>query len=168
MARLTFIPVLLSLVSLGSGLLLISAFLTGRRTHRLNGIFLIMAAGTSVTGFFFPFHGVTPGIVVGLVSLSVLILATIALARKWSRVYMTSAVTAQCLNVLVLITQVFAKFPALHRAAPNGNEPVVGATQGLALLVFLTIAVKAVRRSLYRLCWKRRTSEPSLAVFAHR
>jgi hypothetical protein len=149
MARLTFIHVLLSLVSLGSGLLLISAFLTGRRTPRLNGMFLIMAAGTSVTGFLFPFHGVTPGIVVGLVSLSVLILAAIALARKWSRIYMILATTAQFLNVLVLITQLFAKFPALHRAAPTGTEPVVGATQGLALLVFFAIAVKAVRRSLY-------------------
>lgn len=104
-----------------------------------------------MTGFLFPLHGVTPGIVVGLVSLSVLILAAIALTRKWSRIYMISAVTAQFLNVLVLITQLSAKFPALHRKAPTGTEPEVGATQGLALLVFFTIAVKADRRSLYPL-----------------
>jgi hypothetical protein len=126
-------------------------FLSGHRTPRLNRMFVIMAASTSVTGFLFPLHGVTPGIVVGLDSLSVLILAAIALARKWSRIYMISALTAQFLNVLVLITQPFAKFPALHHAAPSGPEPVMGATQDLALLVFLTIAVKAVRRSLYRL-----------------
>jgi hypothetical protein len=147
MARLTSIHVILSLATLGSGLLLISAFLAGRKAHRLNGIFLITAAGTSVTGFLFPFHGVTPGIVLGLVSLSVLILAAIALVRKRSRTYMISALTAQYLNVLVLITQLFAKILALHRAAPTGAEPVVGVTQGLALLVCLTVAVKAVRRS---------------------
>jgi len=151
MARLTFIHVILSLVSLGTGLLLISAFLARRRAPLLSGIFLIMAVGTSLTGFLFPFHGVTPGLVVGLVSLAVLTLAAIALARKWSRAYMISAVIAQSLNVLVLIAQLFAKVPALHRAAPTGTEPIVGATQGLALLVFLAIAVMAVRRSLYRL-----------------
>jgi hypothetical protein len=151
MARLTFIHVILSLVSLGTGLLLISAFFARHRAPRLNGIFLFMAVGTSVTGFLFPFHGVTPGIVVGLVSLAVLSLAAIALARKWSRTYMFSAVIAQFLNVLVLIAQLFAKIPALHRVAPTGTERIVGATQGLALLVFLVIAVMAVRRSLYRL-----------------
>ena len=103
MARLTFIHVILSLVSLGTGLLLISAFLARRRAPLLSGIFLIMAVGTSLTGFLFPFHGVTPGLVVGLVSLAVLTLAAIALARKWSRAYMISAVIAQSLNVLVLI-----------------------------------------------------------------
>jgi len=79
-----------------------------------------------------------------------------------------SAVTAQFLSVLVLITQLFAKLAALHRAAPTGTEPVVGATQGLALLVSFAFAVKAVRRSPYRLGWKRRTPEPSLAAFPHR
>ena len=151
MVLLTSIHVILSLICLASGLFLISAFLAGRRTIRVNSIFLIMAAGTGVTGFLFPFHGLTPGIVVGLVSLTVLILAAIALARKWSRTYMISVVIAQFLNVLVLITQLFAKVPTLHRAAPTGTEPVVGATQGLALLVFVVIAVMAVRRSLYRL-----------------
>ena len=108
MVLLTSIHVILSLICLASGLFLISAFLSGRRTIRVNSIFLIMAAGTGVTGFLFPFHGVTPGIVVGLVSLTVLILAAIALARKWSRTYMISVVIAQFLNVLVLITQLFA------------------------------------------------------------
>ena len=61
MARLTFIHLILSLVSLGTGLLLISAFFAKRRAPRLNGIFLFMAVGTSLTGFLFPFHGVTPG-----------------------------------------------------------------------------------------------------------
>ena len=126
MARLTFINLILSLVSLGTGLLLISAFFAKHRAPRLNGIFLFMAVGTSVTGFLFPLHGVTPGIVVGLVSLSILILAAIALARKWSRTYTISAVAAQCLNVLLLITQLVARFPALHRAASTGTEPVVG------------------------------------------
>jgi hypothetical protein len=49
MARLTFIHVVLSLVSLGSGLLQSSAFFAGHRTPRLNGIFLIIAAGMSVS-----------------------------------------------------------------------------------------------------------------------
>ncbi len=69
--------------------------MAGHRDPRLNGIFLIMAASTSVTGFLFPFHGVTPGIVVRLVSLSVLIPAAIALARKSGRTYMSSTVIFQ-------------------------------------------------------------------------
>jgi hypothetical protein len=59
-ARLTFVRVILSLVSLGKGLLLISAFLAGHRTSRLYDIFVITAAGTSVTGFLFSFQASLP------------------------------------------------------------------------------------------------------------
>jgi len=65
MARLTFIHVVLSLVSLGSGLLQSSAFFGRSQNSPPERHIPIIAAGMSVTGFLFPVHGVTPGIVVG-------------------------------------------------------------------------------------------------------
>jgi DNA-binding MarR family transcriptional regulator len=40
-----------------------------------------MTIATSVTGFFFPYQGITPGIVVGILSLVILALALLALSK---------------------------------------------------------------------------------------
>jgi len=48
-----------------------------------------------------------PGILAGLVSLLVLALVIAAIAAKWLGAYIISAVTADSLNVLVLIPQLF-------------------------------------------------------------
>ena len=58
-----------------------------------------------------------------------------------------AAVSAEFLNVVILITQLFEKVPSLHWHAPTGTEPVVAIIQGLALVVFAVLAVSAVRRS---------------------
>jgi hypothetical protein len=106
-----------------------------------------------VTGFLFPLsfprrHCQHRG---WLSPLSVLILAAIALAGKWSRTYVSLTRDRPIVQVLVLIIQLFAKGSALHPAAPAGTEPTVGATEGVALLVYFVIAVMAVWCSLYRL-----------------
>jgi hypothetical protein len=75
--------------------------------------------------------GVNPGIVIGLGSLLILILAALALAKEWSRIFMMSGIIAQFLNVL--IAHAFAKLPAVHRKAPTGGKAVVGSA-GLAFL----------------------------------
>jgi hypothetical protein len=83
MVHQTSIRVILSFMGLGSGPLLISAFPAGRRTPRLNLVFLIMASGTGVTGFSFVSTASLPGIVVGLDSVAV---STLALSRLRRRV----------------------------------------------------------------------------------
>jgi len=75
MSTFTKIHVAISLIGILSGLVVMYGFLVGKRLRGWNALFLVMTIATSVTGFFFPFHGITPGIVVGVISLVVLALA---------------------------------------------------------------------------------------------
>jgi hypothetical protein len=143
----TIIHVIISLIGIAAGLVVIFGFLTGARLSFWNGLFLVMTIATSVTGFFFPFKGITPGIIVGVLSLMILALAVAALWKHWTKTYIVSASAAEFFNVLVLVAQSFQKIPALREIAPKGTEPVVGATQGLALLCFIVLAVVAIRRT---------------------
>ena len=70
----TLVHVLLSLIGIVSGLIVLFGLL---RSNLMNGwtlLFLVTTVATSVTGFGFPFHGVTPAIIVGILSLIVLAL----------------------------------------------------------------------------------------------
>jgi hypothetical protein len=99
----------------------------------------------------FPYHGVTPGIVVGILSMIVLLLATIALygghlAGGWRGTYVVTAILALYLNFFVLIVQSFEKVPALHSLAPTGKEMPFKVAQLLALVIFMVLAVFAYRK----------------------
>ena len=85
MSTLTLIHVVISLVGIVSGLVVVYGFLVGNKMPAVNAVFLLMTILTSVTGFFFPFHGITPGIVVGVISLVVLAVAVAAWVKKWLR-----------------------------------------------------------------------------------
>ena len=87
MSTFTLIHVAISLIGIASGLVVVYGFLTGNKLRAWNALFLVMTILTSVTGFFFPFHGITPGIVIGAVSLVVLALALLALNQKWTKTY---------------------------------------------------------------------------------
>jgi hypothetical protein len=104
---------------------------------------------TSVTGFFFTFRGITPGIVVGVVSLVVLAVALHARSEKSTKTYIVMVTIAEFLNVLVLIVQSFEKIPALHALAPQGTEPIMNVVKGLALVLFGAVAGVAVRRGRF-------------------
>ena len=84
-----------------------------------NAIFLWTTIATSVTGFGFPFAGVTPGIVVGIISLVFLAWRVRALrpasGGAWRWVYVVSASAALWFNVFVLIVQSFQKIGFLKR-----------------------------------------------------
>jgi len=146
---LTLAHVVISLVGLGSGFVVIWGLLTGRRLDGWTALFLAFTVATSVTGFiFFPFNGVTPGIVLGIISLVVLAIAIFAryprhMAGPWRRVYVVAAVIAQYLNFFVLIVQSFSKVPALHDLAPTQSEPPFQITQLVALIAFVALAVAA-------------------------
>jgi magnesium-transporting ATPase (P-type) len=120
--------------------------LVGRRLNGWTALFLISTVLTSVTGFFFPFHGVTPAIVVGIISLVLLAVAIVAryarhLGGAWRWIYVVTAMISLYLNVFVLIVQLFQKVPALKALAPTQSEPPFAVTQlvVLALFVLLTI-----------------------------
>ena len=74
-ATYTFLHVLISLIGIGSGLIVMYGFLKVKPWGGLNAIFLITTVLTSVTGFGFPFDHLGPAHKVGILSLVVLAIA---------------------------------------------------------------------------------------------
>jgi hypothetical protein len=145
----TLFHVALSLVGIGSGLVVAYGLLGSKRFDGWTSLFLTTTVATSLTGFLFPFHGITPGIVVGLLSLVVLVIAIVAryrygLAGGWRATYVATSITALYFNVFVLVVQAFEKVPALRALAPTHSEPPFAATQLVVLAIFVTVAVFAV------------------------
>jgi hypothetical protein len=150
-ASFTIVHVVLSLVGIGSGFIAVFGLIGNRLLPRWTTLFLIATILTSVTGFLFPFHGFDPAIGVGILSLIVLLLATIALygrklAGGWRGTYVIAAVIAQYFNVFVLFAQLFAKVPALKAIAPTQSSPVFGATQLVVLAGFIVLGILAFKR----------------------
>jgi len=151
MTTFTVVHVAISLVGIVSGFVVAVGLLRSKILDRWTALFLVTTVATSVTGFFFPFHGVTPGDVVGVISLVALAVAVLALygrhlAGAWRRAYVISAVVALYFNVFVLIVQLFEKVPALEALAPKQSEPPFVVTQVLVMALFVVLGVAAARR----------------------
>ncbi len=151
MSTFTFIHVLISLVGILAGLVVLFGMIGSRRMDGWTLVFLLFTLATSVTGFFFPFHGVTPAITLGIISLIVLAPTfaaryLFALAGVWRPIYVIGAVGALYFNCFVLVVQLFAKVPALHALAPTGTEAPFKLAQGATLLFFAVTGIMAVRR----------------------
>ena len=147
----TALHVLISLVGIASGFFVVFGLLTSRRLDGATAIFLIATGLTSVTGYFFPFKKVTPGDIVGAISLVVLALAIYArysrhMEGRWRSAYVITGMMALYLNVFVLVVQLFEKVPVLHALAPTGSEPPFAIAQLIVLAIFIGLAAAAVRR----------------------
>src|SRR5256714_7149237 len=93
----TIIHTLVSLIGISSGLVMLGSWLSGHRLEGWTKLFLITTILTSVTGFGFPFHGFTPAIGVGIISLVVLAIALYArysrqLLGAWRWIFVVNAV----------------------------------------------------------------------------
>src|SRR6267378_4266454 len=151
MPTFTQVHVVISLLAIFAGLVVAFGLLTAKRFDCWTAFFLIMTVLTSVTGFFFPFHGFTPAIYVGIVSLVVLAIAIFArygrkLAGAWRWIYVVTAMLALYLNVFVLIVQLFQKVPALKALAPTQSEPPFMVAQLVAFALFVVLTIVAVIR----------------------
>lgn len=147
----TIIHVLISLIGVLCGLVVLFGLLASKRLDCWTKWFLITTVLTSVTGFFFPFHGFTPAIALGIMSLVVLALAIYArysrhLAGHWRWIYVVSAVVALYFNVFVAIVQAFEKIPSLKAIAPMQTEPPFKLTQLLVLALFVLFGIIAAMR----------------------
>ena len=151
MTTFTFVHVAVSLVGIGSGLVVLAGLLTGQRRDGWTAVFLATTVATSATGFGFPFFAFLPSHGVGIVSLVVLAVAIIAryakhLAGAWRWIYAVGAVVALYLNVFVLIVQLFRKVPALAAIAPTQSEPPFIVAQLVVMALFVALAIGAVKR----------------------
>jgi hypothetical protein len=150
-ATYTFLHVLISLIGIGSGLVVMFGFITGKRLDTLTAVFLTTTVLTSVTGFGFPFDHLLPSHKLGIISLVVLAIAIPAryvfhLAGSWRWIYVVGASMALYLNVFVLIAQLFMKVPALKALAPTQSEPPFLVAQILVLLIFVGLTILAAKR----------------------
>jgi hypothetical protein len=144
----TLIHVLIGLIGILSGLVVLSGLLTGKPCSGWTLVFLIATVLTSVTGFFFPSHGVLPSHIAGVISLIVLAAAIYAryvrrLNGIWRKIYVISAMLALYLNVFVAIVQAFLKIPVLKAMAPTQTEPPFKITQLVVLVLFVGLAIVA-------------------------
>jgi len=145
----TIIHTLISLVAIFTGIVVLFGMLAGNRLDCWTKWFLTTAVLTTVTGFFFPFHGFTPAIGLGIISLPFLAITIFAryskhLAGAWRWIYAIGAVICLYFNLFVLVVQLFENVPALHAMAPTQTESPFKLTQLVVLIVSTVLAIVAV------------------------
>jgi hypothetical protein len=147
----TAIHVIISLIGIASGFVVLAGLLSGRLLTLWNGVFLLFTVLTSLTGLGFPNTKVTPGIVLGILSLIVLAIAIFALYARhlsggWRRTYAITAMIALYFNVFVLIAQLFEHVASLHALAPTQAEAPFKIAQLLLLILFIAFITGAAKK----------------------
>ncbi|CAH1665258.1 conserved membrane hypothetical protein [Hyphomicrobiales bacterium] len=148
------VHVAVSLIGIATGLVAMPALAAGRWLGGWQAAFLITTALTSITGFLFPFSGVTPAFLFGVISMLALAVTAATWPFRAQRAaagiaYAVTATLALYLNLFVLIVQSFQKVPALQPLAPTQSEPPFAIAQLVLLLAALGVgffAVRAARR----------------------
>lgn len=147
----TLLHVLISVIGIGSGVAVVYGMIRNKALDGITAVFLATTALTSLTGFAFPFTHVTPGILVGAISIVLLAIAIAAryafhLLGVWRLMYVVTACMALYLNVFVLVVQSFEKAPALRALAPTQSEPPFVATQLIVLAIFIVLSLLAGKK----------------------
>src|SRR4051812_38587231 len=88
----TTLHVILCFVAIGSGVIVIAGLLRSKRLEGWIAVYLVSALAASASGFGFPFEKILPSHILGVISIVVLILATVArylfhLAGAWRWVF---------------------------------------------------------------------------------
>lgn len=146
----TAIHTWLSLIAIFAGFVVVAGLIKSHGRQLMTFGFFVTAWLTTLTGFFFPFKGFTPPVVLGIISLVPLALATLArykgkLRGAWRGTYAINTVLVLYLNVFVLIVQLFQKIPVLNALAPTQTEGPFKIAQLAAFVVCLVLGVLAFR-----------------------
>jgi hypothetical protein len=147
----TQIHVAISLIAILSGFVVAFGMIAGKLLPRLTALFLTTTVLTSVTGLLFPWKGFTPGVILGIISLVVLLIAILArygshLSGACRRIYVITAMIALWLNCFVLIAQSFQHCPRLHALAPTGTEPPFKIAQLILLILIVVLTFAADKK----------------------
>jgi hypothetical protein len=143
----TILHVIITLVAIGSGLIVVGGMFASDRLPVTTALFLFTTALTSVTGFLFP--TASRRLCVGILACVILAVALFALYKehlvgRWRWIYVITVVASLYLNVFVLVVQSFVKVSALNTLAPTQTEPPFAITQAVVLAIFILIALIAV------------------------
>lgn len=123
----TVIHVVISLVTALSGCVVLYGMVKNTQLRLWRIVFLVSATLTSVTGFGFPISRLTPGIVIGIISLIAIASALYALriltsSARGPIIYTICVLFVFYSNSLILMVQSFQKIGPLHNLAPNQTE----------------------------------------------
>jgi hypothetical protein len=146
----TTVHVIISLVGIVSGFVAVYGMLSGNRLDWWTTLFLATTVLTSVTGFLFPLQGITPAVIVGIISLVVLAVAIAALyayrlGGAWRWIYVVSALLALYFNCFVAVVQAFQKIAFLQPLAPTQSEPPFAIAQLIVVAIFLWVGYRTVK-----------------------
>ncbi|HVJ87815.1 MAG TPA: hypothetical protein VM452_19285 [Caulifigura sp.] len=147
----TLVHVAVSLVGIAAGFVWMAKLLRRSDSPFWTNLFLGATILTSVSGFGFPYNGVTPGIVIGILSLIILGVATYARvaeqqAGRWNATFIVTALVAQYFNVFVLVVQSFQKVAFLKALAPTQSEAPFALTQLAVLIGFVAVGILSLKR----------------------
>jgi hypothetical protein len=147
----TLIHVVLSVAGIFTGFVVVFGLLIANPLNGWTALFLGTTVLTSVTGFFFPIHGLTPGLVIGVLSLIALAIAIFGryqrhLAGGWRRGFVISSMIALYFNTFILVVQLYEKVPALKALAPMQSEAPFKITQLTVLVLFIVLTILATVR----------------------
>jgi hypothetical protein len=147
----TLLHVIVSLAAIASGVTTLCGLLANQLYRRGNSLFLVAASLTSITGFAFPNTHVTPGVIVGVLSLIALTLAAIALYVRnlhgaFRGIFVVSTVVALYFDMFVLVAQLFRHVAVLAALDRTGQGPAFAVAQLLVLVLFIWLGIAVVRR----------------------
>ena len=138
-AAFTLLHVIISLVAIGSGVIVLFGMLSSNRMPGWTAWFLTTTVLTSATGFLFHSKAFGPPHVIGLISLVLLLFAILGyyvykLAGAWRWIYVVTSLLSLWFNLFVGIIQSFQKIPALNALAPTqSSEPAFVVSQLVVL-----------------------------------
>ncbi len=146
----TAVHSIISLLALALGLIVLLDFFGVRIPAVVTALFLFLAFLTSATGFGFPFNGLLPSHIVGVLALVVLALTLFAryvahLRGIWRLAYVIGITASVFFLVFVGVAQAFGKIPALQALAPTQSEPPFAITQLIVLAIFVVIGIVGAR-----------------------
>ena len=146
----TLIHVVISLLAITSGFGVLFGLITGMRLDVWTAFFLATTVLTSATGFGFPISGVTPGIVLGVISLVVLAVAIYARYAP-SRRHLAANVCHnrgdRTLSQLPGVDcAIISESAGAQSVAPTQSEPPFLIAQLVALAAFIGLGYLATTR----------------------
>jgi hypothetical protein len=150
-AAFTLAHVVLSLVAIGTGCVVVFGLLTARRLPFWTALFFASAVLTSLTGFLFPFNGMTLSLEMEIPILALLMVAAVGrysrdLAGAWRHTYVVCVLTALYFSIVVLVEQIFFRVLPPTTRAPQRPGPPLELAQLAVFAAFFLVTRLALKR----------------------
>ena len=151
MTLFTFIHVVISLIAILSGLIVLFGMVNNDRMDLTTAIFLLFTVATSVTGFFFPIQGLTPALIIGMISMGLLALAiaaryAFAMRGAWRWIYIVTADNRPVFQQFRSGGAVVPENSGAACACAKGSEAPFVIAQSIVPLFYVVVGYLAVRR----------------------